>query len=65
MKALRFDRWEARVMKNWDWILGGVVVLILGAIVLVSGCDNGEKALDEVTRLLKIRSILRRKILKR
>jgi hypothetical protein len=36
-------------MRNWNRVLGRVVWLLLGALVMLCGCDSGEKALDEAT----------------
>ena len=36
-------------MKNWNRSLGWFVSLLMAGLVVLWGCDSGEKALDEVT----------------
>jgi hypothetical protein len=48
-EVLGLNRQEDRAMKNWNRVLGRVVLLLLGTLVMHCGCDSGEKALDEVT----------------
>ena len=36
-------------MKNWNRSLGWFVALLMSGLVVLWGCDSGEKALDEVT----------------
>lgn len=49
LKVSFLNRWENRTMKNCDRSLGWLVSVLMVGLVMLWGCDSGEKALDEVT----------------
>jgi hypothetical protein len=49
LKVSSLNRWENSAMKNWNRSLGWLVSVLMAGLVMLSGCDSGEKTLDEVT----------------
>ena len=48
-KVSSLNRWGERAMRIWNRSLGWLVSVLMAGLVMLSGCDSGEKALDEVT----------------
>jgi hypothetical protein len=43
------NKWENSAMKNLNLGTGWLVSLLMAGLVMLCGCDSGEKALDEIT----------------